>query len=223
MRGLQPRIEDLVGKTYHHLTILGLSVDPKKGRRGRFVLCRCNCGKEKPVALRLLINKKSYTRSCGCLKRRPKTHGKSKTTEYVIWASMLSRCQNRNTDSYKRYGERGISVCSRWRAFKNFYADMGARPSKDHTLDRIDNNGNYEPINCRWASKEEQRSNTRRNVILTHVGKTMTATQWARELGVHPNTIYARLRRGFLGEPLFQPRMTKKTANYVRPCPPTHS
>jgi|GEM_PF-1342758 len=87
------------------------------------------------------------------------THGLSKTPEYRVWASMWQRCSNPNNLRYNRYGERGIGICERWEKFENFLADMGPRPSKGHSIDRKDNEGNYEPSNCRWATRSEQQKN----------------------------------------------------------------
>jgi len=109
---------------------------------------------------------------------------------------MLGRCHNPTDNSWARYGGRGIVVCERWReSFLNFAEDMGERPPS-HSIDRIDNNGNYEPKNCRWATKKEQCNNTRSNRVLVLDGKAKTMTQWAEELGLSRETIRGRLRRG---------------------------
>jgi hypothetical protein len=115
---------------------------------------------------------------------------------------MIARCTNPNLDYYHNYGGRGISVCERWRDFANFHADMGERPLNT-SLDRIDNNGNYEPGNCRWATRSEQLLNTRRNHRVTALGRTQTVTEWGHELNILPITISTRLKRGWsVGEAL---------------------
>lgn len=116
-------------------------------------------------------------------------HNRTKTTEYRIWRNMRYRCNNPNSRQYQDYGGRGISVCPRWDSFVSFLEDMGSRP-KGKSIDRINNDANYEPSNCRWATMFEQNGNTRTNVMID--GK--CASQIAREIGVHPNSIYKRLK-----------------------------
>lgn len=113
---------------------------------------------------------------------------------------MIRRCTDENNKSYHNYGGRGITVCKRWTLFKNFLKDMGKRPSSKHTLDRKDNNGNYEKGNCRWVVRKEQMRNIRKNRMITAFGKTMCASAWAEELGMSPQTIISRLNRGDTGE-----------------------
>jgi hypothetical protein len=109
---------------------------------------------------------------------------------------MIERCENPNNAHAADYGGRGISVCERWRHdFQAFLADMGRRPN-GMSIDRINNDGNYEPGNCRWATNKEQASNRRYCVMLTHNGETMTASDWARRVGIKPSTMLARLRAG---------------------------
>jgi hypothetical protein len=126
---------------------------------------------------------------------------------------MLARCLNQNEPGYDNYGGRGIKVCNRWLEFANFFADMGERPSR-MSLDRINVNGNYEPGNCRWATDREQSNNTRSNVYLDHDGRRMTVSQWAAEVGLNANAIYARLKRGWSAEESLTtaPRKTSRTA-----------
>ena len=118
--------------------------------------------------------------------------------EYGIWTNMIYRCHNPNCDAYERYGGRGIEVCPRWReSFENFLSDMGFRPSPDYSLDRIDNDGDYEPGNVQWASSKEQMCNRRGNVKLTYQGKTQALSEWAEEKNLGENTLRARLNYGW--------------------------
>lgn len=129
-----------------------------------------------------------------------KTHGEASATttiEYQSWEAMINRCVVGSEHYDKYYRERGIAVCDRWRQFENFLADMGRKPSRGHSLDRIDNDGNYEPGNCRWATKKEQMRNTRQNHLLTHNGETRCISEWAEVLGVSRDRIWGRIRRGW--------------------------
>jgi hypothetical protein len=120
------------------------------------------------------------------------THGLTKSATYSAWKGMLSRCYNKNNISFKNYGGRGIIVCQRWLIFENFLTDMGIRPD-NLTLDRIKNDGNYEPSNCKWASIKEQSNNRRTNRIITFKGQTKTMQQWAEELNIYHHTLRTRL------------------------------
>lgn len=122
------------------------------------------------------------------------------TSTYRTWQGMLNRCRNRKKRQYQDYGGRGISVCERWASFEMFLSDMGERPSPKHTLDRIDNDGNYEPGNCRWATYSEQARNSRRTRWLTVGDETMVLTDWAKRSGICDVTIYKRLQRGWSAE-----------------------
>ncbi len=130
--------------------------------------------------------------------RGPLKHGnccnRKPSPEYVVWAGMIQRCTDPACKSYPRYGGRGITVCARWRhSFENFLADMGPRPGPAYSIDRIENDGNYEPGNCRWATEEEQRRNTRRNRFIEFNGVQKTMTEWERSLGMRRGTLQARL------------------------------
>lgn len=153
----------LTGARFVRLTVIGHA--PKAEARGTRWRCRCDCGTETVVKTMDLRN--GDTKSCGCLQREKVgklnvSHGRSKTPEYASWCMMINRCTNANGTDYRHYGGRGITICQRWRdSFEAFLADMGSRPSMKYSLDRINNEGNYEPGNCRWATMKEQ-AQTRR-------------------------------------------------------------
>lgn len=125
-------------------------------------------------------------------------HGKTGSKPHKAWAKMRQRCVNKNDRKYKDYGARGIAVCKRWmESFENFYADMGAPPSKKHTLGRIDNDGNYCPENCRWETGFQQANNTRKNKVLIINGEKMTVAEAARKFKIKLDALYGRKRRGW--------------------------
>lgn len=165
------------------------------GRKPK-IRVRCDCGTEKWI---FRYNLKD-TRSCGCLKpsfvREFHTkHGDSYTRTWRSWKSMLSRCRTASNSAYADYGGRGITVCDRWLSYENFRADMGERPLGT-SLDRINNDGNYEPANCRWATAVEQANNKRGCRYLEYQGQRLTATQWARKAGITPAALLKRIERG---------------------------
>lgn len=166
--------------------------------------CTCACGTERKVATGDLVHGK--TKSCGCMRAsaiaKAKTkHGGSASTEYRIWASMKARCINVRNKRFARYGGRGIAVHADWmNDFSKFLADMGCRPSPLHTIERIDNNRNYEPGNCRWATKKEQALNTSRNRRIVVGGREATLGEWAGVTAVKRETIARRLNAGWSPE-----------------------
>jgi hypothetical protein len=121
-------------------------------------------------------------------------HGKHESPVYNAWHGMKQRCLNPNNPRYKDYGGRGIKIHDAWLEFVDFYKDMGDCPV-GRLLDRIDNNGNYEPNNCRWATPREQQNNMRSNKMITFNGIRQTTTQWARDLDINPSTLFKRLNR----------------------------
>lgn len=165
--------------------------------------CQCDCGNKKVILGASLRD--GLTESCGCLQRelfaqRRTIHGQSiphkQTSEYWAWQSMKRRCLNPKNRYYCNYGGRGIKVCDRWiHSFENFFADVGPKPSPKHTIDRKNNDGNYEPGNVRWATRLEQMANTRRSRMITHGGKTLSLSQWSRELGIPCSRLAFRLKR----------------------------
>lgn len=129
-------------------------------------------------------------------KKRLLKYGVEYMKLYSIWGGMKNRCLNENFFAYKNYGGRGIKICQRWFNFENFKKDLGKCP-EGKTLDRINNDGNYEPSNCRWATWTEQRNNARGNRRVLFLGKKKTVSQWMRELGIKKPTLFNRLNRGW--------------------------
>ena len=198
---LPRNIKDRTGHVYGRWTVIAFT--GTKSKRAQWLL-RCECGTERVVASQSLVGGRS--RSCGCLNAemvsaRCRTHGLSGTPVFNVWSSMNQRCVNANDKFYHEYGARGISVCERWReSFENFYADMGPRPSDKHSIDRRDNDGNYEPSNCRWATRTEQARNRSNNVIISYKGKSQCIAAWAEEVGMKSRTLRDRLKSGWSAE-----------------------
>jgi len=137
--------------------LLAVQISKRIKNKGAFWTCLCDCGKKTEVLSKYLSN--NHVKSCGCIKTSFK-HGKSASLTYRVWVGMRNRCLNPNNKDYKNYGGRGIKVCDRWKKFENFIEDMEEKP-KNFSLDRRNNDGNYSPENCRWATHKEQLSNRR--------------------------------------------------------------
>ena len=193
---MNSKIRNLTGQRFTRLLAIKLAGRTKGGdaKWG----CICDCGKIRNVISSNLVN--GTTKSCGCYSRdmsKRTIHGLARTNKYKRWNSMKGRCYNKNNKDYKYYGARGIGVCTRWRnSFENFYADMGERP-EGRSLDRIDNDGDYSPENCRWATQTEQNNNRRDTVMCTLNGKTQSLHSWAKELGIKHITLYKRFKKGW--------------------------
>lgn len=183
------------GKRYGKLVVLHFT---KKRLRGMAVwLCRCDCGKLKLVAGPYLTR---GTKSCGCLIGKNIKHGGVGTTTYASWSSMWRRYHNRNSYIHKK----GIKICELWERYANFLADMGEKPKGQRiSIDRIDNNGNYEPGNCRWATPRDQARNRASARIVEYKGERKSVVLWAEQYGVKYNTLLRRLNAGWQIENAF--------------------
>lgn len=190
----------IIGSKFGNLLVLyEVPKGIRKYKHRRCFKCKCICGKETEVSVNHL--KDGHTKSCGCMRgeknREINTkHGMTGSRIYVIWEHMKDRCFNKRNKSYHRYGERGVTVCDEWsgeNGFINFYnwaIKNGYR--EDLTIDRINNDGNYTPDNCRWATRKEQMNNVNYNVFLELDGEEHTISQWSDILGIGQDTIQAR-------------------------------
>lgn len=200
--------KDLTAQRFGRLTVIKRGENDSAGRATWACLCDCGQSKSGVKSAGLL---RGETRSCGCLGRETRrqngikvgqaqVHSFSKSAmlrEYRCWESMIARCHNPKANGFHRYGGRGIAVCDAWRAsFEQFARDMGPRPP-GHSIERIDNDGPYNPSNCRWATRTEQANNRRTSRLLTANGKTRTIADWARETGLSWHTLYHRVDRGW--------------------------
>ena len=202
--------------------------EPRPSKVGgviRYVNCRCDCGAERIVRASTL--KAGVTLSCGCLhKERAATlaertclkHGDSrqraKAPEYGIYRTMLSRCFNPNVERYPLYGGRGITVCERWRGeggYENFIADLGYRPSATASLERQDNDGDYEPGNVRWATRKDQARNKASTRWVTYQGQQMSLAELAETLGLSQSTLRNRVEKRWPEQRLAEPLRGRKS------------
>lgn len=197
------KIENLIGKKINQLTLLK-EVNPhitKGGNKHRQGLFLCKCGQKKIIQISSVISNR--TKSCGCLSKKIASdrlkkenfkHGFYNTPEYNSWISMKKRCLNKNHKAFDSYGGRGIFICQSWiDSFDNFINDMGKRPNKNFSLDRIDNNDGYYKENCRWASKKDQCMNQRSNRRIEAFGEDKCLSEWASILGFSWQKLYYRL------------------------------
>lgn len=194
-------IEDIQGNKYGLLTAIQF-VEIRKGRA--YWLCQCECGKEVIKMAKLLKN--GHTTTCGDISHHT-IHGQSHTRLYSIWQDMKNRCNNPNLANFDRYGGRGIKVCDEWmksfESFRDWALNNGY--SDDLTIDRIEVDGDYEPYNCRWATKQEQGNNRSSNHFLTIDGVSKSIALWSKDTGIPQHVLYSRLRAKWPLENLFMP------------------
>lgn len=193
------KIAKLNGKIYGRLTVI--SFHSRVNKRTHWN-CLCSCGKYKIIAYDSL---KNGANSCGCLKTESNKarakHGRHGTKEYRTWIHILNRCSDKDNINY---GGRGIKVCDKWsKSFEAFFNDMGQAPSPKHSIDRKDTNGNYEPLNCRWATSKEQNNNRRNNKIIQWNGQNKTLIQWCELLNLHYDRTRSRINSGWSVESAF--------------------
>lgn len=205
--------KDFTPETFGRLTTQGPRFLVPVGSQGRYAakqVCKCSCSEDALLVVFTDCLRSGNTSSCGCFqiqqtKKAKTSHGRSCSGVYRILHGIYERTSNPNNPNYPNYGGRGISMCSRWRepngqGFLNFRTDMGERPSLKHTIERKNNNGNYEPNNCRWATRTEQARNKRNSRNLEAFGKTQSVHLWAEEVGVGARTICSRIRIGWTVE-----------------------
>jgi hypothetical protein len=216
------RLKNLAGQKFGRLTVI--EYDHEKARW----LCLCQCGIYKWILPPSL--KRGTTQSCGCLQKERAAetqfkHGKEGSKVYDAWCHIKSRCFNPNDKQYKDYGGRGIKVCKRWLIFENFYKDMGdpSENGRKVSLDRKDNNGDYEPLNCRWADQKMQVNNQRRSKFYTYEGETHVLPDWAKIKGVSYYQLRQRIyQRGWSFEeaitapPRYSPTLTNTNKDAKR-------
>lgn len=213
MAGQYNTLIDLTGQKFGKLTVIKEA--PRRAGK-RFWLCACDCGKTKEVFMSSLTS--GSTRGHCVHQKKPSHHGMSRSYIYGIWSAMRSRCNAPSDKAYKNYGARGITVCDRWmKSFENFLVDMGERPSKEYSLERINNDGPYSPENCKWATRHDQNRNNRKTVFITWKNQTLCIADWAQKLGMTPCTLAYRLKKWSLEKALSLPvkkhRSPKKKTN----------
>ena len=191
--------KDFTGKKLGKLTVIKFT---KNASHDSYWLCHCECGNRRIICAGDLQRRNK--KSCGCLQ---KTHGMTSARVYGVWSSMIKRCSNKNHKDFKYYGGRGIKVCKRWHKFENFFEDMG-HPNSNLSLDRINNNSNYSPDNCRWATQSEQANNKRNTVLIKYKDKIKTLMQWSKDLNINRKTLSGRIRRGWSVEKAIETPVT---------------
>lgn len=203
---MKPPKHDLTGLRFGRL----IAISPSGRRCGaQLWTCACDCGKSVVTIARSL--RLGATRSCGCLAAelaaaRTRTHGGYWKRAHSSWTQIKQRCGNPNNPRFADYGGRGIKVCERWHLFENFFIDMGERPA-GFSIERLDNDKDYELSNCKWASRSEQNNNRRalRRMSVEFNGEILLTHVLAKRFGIHPSTISNRFKRGLRGDALVAP------------------
>lgn len=207
------KVEDLTGKTFGRLLVVSRA--PNSPRNATRWNCICACGNKRIAVGGCLKN--GTWQSCGCLRdEKLRTHGLSKHPLWSTWRLMNERCYKPSDQAYERYGGRGIKVCERWKnSIQSFIDDMGQKPPGSQ-LDRINNDGDYCPENCRWATPTTQANNRRSNSIIFYKGRAQTIMEWSRELGMSRRNISARYNKGWTAERIFETPISQKVWNTRR-------
>lgn len=200
MNGIKYNVDNYIGKSFGDLIILSVSTQTNKGGN-KFVLARCKCGKEKNIPLSNIV--RGHSKSCGCkilinLKNSNVTHNLSNHLLYFLWRHIKSRCLNNNSKHFYNYGGRGICICAEWiNNFEIFYQWAITNGwMKGLQIDRINNDGNYEPSNCRFVTSKVNCRNKRNNTFLYFKGENKTISEWSDILGIKKSTISSRINRG---------------------------
>lgn len=194
------RVVNMSGRTFGRWTVTGLA-DHQQPKRPKAWLCKCSCGQIKSINGNSL--RRGLSTSCGCLQReitiaRNYKHGHGHgSPEYNSWKHMVRRCADPRNNRYANYGGRGIKVCDRWSDFLTFLADMGPKPVPSFTIDRVDNDKDYCPENCRWSDSLTQARNKTNSVVLECDGDRRTMAEWAEVSGLNIQTLWARINRGW--------------------------
>lgn len=187
------------GERFGNLIVVDVKEASVKGSRTKFI-CECDCGMSLEAIPRLVVSGRVV--SCGCSKiskaqalgKKNRTHGMTRTSEYGSWVAMKARCYDETRECYKNYGGRGIRVCDRWlNSFELFFKDIGPKPGPEYTVDRMDNDGDYEPDNCRWATRQEQSNNRRNSKLIQYRGSLRSLSEIARLHNLSPKTLARRV------------------------------
>lgn len=213
--------KDLTGQRFNRLTVIaldGIYESPSGTRRAAWI-CQCDCSKV--TVVRTINLTSGEVKSCGCLRnettiKRNFKHGLTNSPEYTTWQNMISRCYDKKNPSFKYYGQRGIRVCERWHDFVHFLTDMGRKPSPIYTIERINNDGNYEPTNCKWATQKEQSINKSNTLIVTFNNQTKSLIEWSEIININYKVLKDRLcEYGWTVERAFTEEIGKYRKNNI--------